>query len=316
MQHMSVQAMSDTTTPLIEVDWATFEPWRVQGPLRHNLVGHPLLQWDQLLELGRRLEPLGHFRTHTNQASAGTAFNDAPRMFRNRKSAVDTIRDLSHAEAWMSLLNVQTDPLYRTLVDEVLDQLRPGIEACDPGMCYRAGWIFLASPNTVTPFHFDTEHSFILQLQGHKTLYTWDPQDLEAASEHARDRFHAQHDRSLLKWRDELRERAHVFRLEPGIGAYQPCTSPHLVENDDNPSLTMSFTFYTDSTRRNRALHKAHAQIRRLGITPPAVGQNRFLDAAALMLYRCKHTPDIALRKLTGRKVFPDSVPYAYADLI
>lgn len=300
---------------LIEVDWSTFDPWRVQGPLRHNLLNHPLLQWDSLLELGRRLEPLGQFRTHSNQAEAGTAFNDAPRLFRNRKSAVDTIQNLSGAQAWMSLLNVQTDPLYRTLVDEVLDQMKPDIDRFDPGMCYRAGWIFLASPNTVTPFHFDTEHSFILQLQGHKTLYVWDPQDLEAASEHARDRFHAFHDRSLLVWREELRARAHKFRLEPGVAAYMPCTSPHLVENDDNPSLTMSFTYYTRSTRRNRALHKAHADIRRLGLVPRPVGRNPALDSATLALYRCKQASDATWGRMTGKKVVPEGVPYASAQI-
>ncbi len=308
--------MGEIAARWIDVDWSSFDPWRVQGPLRHRLMEHPLLQWDQLLELGKRLDPLGQFRTHSNQAQAGTPFNDAPRMFRNRKSAVETIESLSDANAWMSLLNVQTDPLYRTLVDEVLDQIKPGMDRVDPGMCYRAGWIFMASPHTITPFHFDTEHSFIVQLEGHKTLYVWDPQDLEAASEHARDRFHAYHDRKLLIWREELRQRAHVFRLEPGVGAYMPCTSPHLVENDDERSLTMSFTFYTDSTRRSRALHKLHAALRNLGITPPAVGENRLLDAVGHALYRCKDASELTLRRLTGRKTHPENAPHAFADAI
>jgi hypothetical protein len=305
--------MNNSVHPLIEVDWSTFDPWRVQGPLRHRVMEHPLLQWDALMELGKRLEPLGQFRTHTNQATAGTSFNDAPRLYRNRSSATDVIANLSDAKAWMSLLNVQTDPVYRGLVDEILDSVRPGIEKIDPGMSYRAGWIFLASPNTVTPYHFDTEHSFILQLQGHKTLYVWDPQDLEAASEHVRDRFHAFHDRSLLVWREELRERAHKFRLEPGVGAYMPCTSPHLVENDDNPSLTASFTFYTDSTRRSAGLHRMHARLRNLGVAPPPIGRHPALDAAVYGLYRGRHVVGRGLRRLAGRPIEREDGPYALA---
>lgn len=308
--------MNNTVRPWIEIDWGSFDPWRVQGPLHHHVMDHPLLQWDALMELVKRLEPLGQFRSHTSEAAAGTSFNDAPRLFRNRKSATDIITNLSDAHAWMSLLNVQTDAVYRTLVDEILDSVRPGIEAADPGMSYRAGWIFLASPNTVTPFHFDTEHSFILQLQGHKTLYVWDPQDLEAASEHARDLFHAYHDRSLLVWREELRERAHKFRLEPGVGAYMPCTSPHMVENDDNPSLTMSFTFYTDSTRRNAGLHRVHAQLRKLGITPAPIGRHSALDVAAYGLYQGRHAISRGLKRLGGKPIEREDAPYAYANLI
>lgn len=299
--------MNTSVHPWIEVDWSTFDPWRVQL-VRHRVMEHPLLQWDALMALGQRLEPRGQFRTHTTEATAGTSFNDAPRVCRSRKSATEVIANLTDAKAWMSLLNVQTDPVYRTLVDEILGSLQPRIEAVDPGMSYRAGWIFLASPNAVTPFHFDAEHNFILQLQGHKTLYVWDPQDLEAASEHARDLFHSRHDRSLLVWRDELRARAHKFRVEPGMGAYMPSTSPHLVENDDNPSLTISFTYYTDATRRNRALHSAHMGLRRLGITPPAVGVNRPLDATALTAYRWAR----GLRSVLHHgSAAPDVAPYA-----
>jgi oxalate decarboxylase/phosphoglucose isomerase-like protein (cupin superfamily) len=307
--------MQESTTPLLEMDWSTFNPWRVRGPMCHRLSGHPLLEWESLLDLGGRLEPKGQFRTHTKQATAGTPFNDAPRAYRNRRSAVETIGHLQQADAWISLLNVQTDPIYRTLVDEVLDQLKPQVERVDPGMCYRAGWIFMASPGTVTPFHFDVEHNFIFQLRGRKTLYVWDPDDTEAASEHARDMFHARHDRSLLVWREELKDRAHVFQLEPGMAAYMPSTSPHMVENGDEPSLTMSFTYYTDSTRRNRALHKLHARLRALGVTPAPVGSNRPFDALCLLLHHCKAVPSLGLKKLAGRPVYPENVAYAYTQV-
>lgn len=303
--------MNDGSRPWIEVDWSKFDPWRVQGLFRHRVMEHPLLQRDALMALGARLEPLGQFRTHTNQATVGTSFNDAPRLYRNRSSATEVIANLADAKAWMSLLNVQTDRIYRALVDDVLDSVRSGIEAVDPGMSYRAGWIFLASPNTVTPFHFDAEHNFILQLRGRKTLYVWDPQDLEAASEHARDLFHARHDRRLLVWREALRERAHKFHLEPGVGAYMPSTSPHMVENDDNPSLTISFTYYTDATRRDRVLHSAHMGLRRLGIVPPPVGTSRSFDTIALLAFRCAKGVRAKLRRGASRGAVTDTAEYA-----
>lgn len=275
---VAMQAQTQTSpSSVIELGAATFDPWRIQ-PVRHRLSMHPLLQPPALIELSARLEAQGSIRTHGNEAKAGTPFNSAPEMFPNAKSAAETLRSIRDAKAWMSLLNVQIDPIYRALVGEVLDGVRPLVDGRDPGMCHRAGWIFVSSPRTVTPFHFDKEHNFILQIHGRKRVYVWDHDDTVVASENARDLFHHSHERYLLRWRDEFRERAHVFDLEPGQGAYMPSTSPHMVENGDDPSITISFTYYTDATRRDAVLHNAHALVRQLGVVPPAVGARPRLD--------------------------------------
>jgi hypothetical protein len=298
----------------IEVDWSRFDPWRIT-PVRHDLTSHFLLQPPQLTELGRRLESRGLIRTHSNAVTAGTPFNDAPSVAPNRKSARDTLSQIRDAKAWMSLLNVQVDDIYRTLVDEVLEQLRPEIEKRDPGLCYRAGWIFVTSPNTITPFHIDKEHNFIVQIHGCKKLYVWDHRDTEVVSEMARDRFHHRHARDLIVWRDEFKSRAQVFNLEPGVGAYMPSTSPHMVENDHDPSITMSFTYYTDATRRNSRVHAAHEALRTKGFKFGPVGTNPTLDS---VLY----TGDSITRKLAsvkglfgGKTPRPDGVRYAHAEV-
>ncbi|GAA3923138.1 cupin-like domain-containing protein [Luteimonas lutimaris] len=264
--------------PLIEFDDATFDPWRVQT-VRHHLCAHPLLQLPALAGLGERLEARGSIRTHDGSATAGTPFGEAPALHPNRKGAAGTLADVAKANAWMSLLNVQVDPTYRELVGTVLDSIQGQVERHDPGMSHRSGWIFVTSPNAVTPFHFDKEHNFILQVHGRKRIYVWDPDDTVVASEHARDRFHHHHDRHLLQWREEFRARAHVFDVGPGEGAYMPSTAPHLVENGDGPSVTASFTYYTRSTRRDALLHKAHSILREAGVPPPPVGRHPWFDA-------------------------------------
>ena len=298
----------------VDVDWSQFDPWRIQS-VRHRLMEHPLLQPDQLVELGKRLEKSGRVRTHSNAVEAGTPFNAAPRLHPNRMSAADTLQGIRDAKAWMSLLNVQSDSVYRSLVDDVLDELKPGVERLDPGMCYRGGWIFVTSPNTITPFHFDKEHNFILQVRGRKTIHVWDHRDEIAASEQARDRFHACHERDLLVWSEGLRERARVFHLEPGQGAYMPSTSPHMVENGDEPSITVSFTYYTQATRRDSALHKAHYRLREWGLTPQPVGRNRALDS---ILHAGCRTASGSLdwaRRISGRTPHADTAPYAFAKI-
>jgi hypothetical protein len=306
--------MNDNHLCKVELDWSTFDPWRIQE-FRHRLMTHPLLQPDQLVALGARLETQGRVRTHSSDVEAGTSFNNAPRLHPNRRSASETLEHIAEARAWMSLLNVQTDPLYRTLVDEVLDGIRAGVQPSDPGMCYRGGWIFVTSPRTITPFHYDKEHNFLFQVRGRKTIHVWDHRDLEAASEASRDRFHACHERDLLVWHEGLRARARKFELEPGQGAYMPSTSPHMVENGDEPSITMSFTYYTDATRRNSLLHRAHYKLRQWGIEPPAVGANPLLDGLLNASFRSLSNARLLVRRAAGRTIRSDRAPYAHSDV-
>jgi hypothetical protein len=305
--------MTQAAPRLLDLDWARFDPWRIQA-VEHHLVEHPLLRHEPLVELGRRLEARGKVRTHSNTATAGTPFNTAPSLHPNARSAADTLTGIGAAAAWMSLLNVQSDPIYRQLVDELLDDVAPQVELRDPGMCYRGGWIFVTSPRTVTPFHIDKEHNFILQIRGSKTVYVWDHTDTEVVSERARDLFHARHERDLIVWRDEFRQRAHVFKLEPGQGAYMPSTSPHMVENGDGPSVTMSFTYYTAATRRDALLHNAHYKLRTWGLEPAPVGRRPLLDALTASGVRSLRALKALRRSLMRMPEHSDGARYAHAD--
>ena len=296
--------------PWIELDWARFDPWRVQ-PVRHRLPAHPDLAMDAIVRLGQRLEGQGRIRKHSSDATPETPFNNAPGLHPHRRSAGDTLADIANARAWMSLLNIQTDPQYRDLVDSVLGSIADRIEPVDPGISYRGGWIFVTSPRTVTPFHMDREHNFILQVQGRKRILVWEPDDTEAVSEAARDLFHDTHSRDLVRWRESLRSRAHVFEVEPGMGVYMPSTAPHLVENGDGPSVTISFTYYTAATRRNSVVHRVHHRLRRAGLNPPPVGRHGWQDALAWQAGRAALGLQRFVRRHRGGVVIAESARYA-----
>src|SRR5579863_3543220 len=302
--------MSQTSSPLIQLDWQNFQPWKVTA-VRHSLSDNPLLQLDQLVELSKRLEERGRIRTHASSATAETPFNEAPAIHPNSTSAADTLKRIRDAKAWLSLLNVQTDATYRQLVDEVLDSVRPLVEAKDPNMSYRGGWIFVTSPNTVTPFHIDKEHSFILHIQGRKTIYVREPDDAAVVSQQARDSFHARHDRDQIVWKEEFRKRAHRFEVGPGDGAYMPSTAPHLVEVGDEPSVTMSFTYYTDSTRRQNMLHYARGHLAARGIALPHIGNSELLDQLVYMSAKPVRATLRAARRLVGQPVVAERAKYA-----
>jgi len=295
----------------IDLEPSRFDPWRVQ-PVTHHLSDHPLLQRKSLVELAERLEARGRVRTHSDAAKATTSFGDAPKEHPNTTSVAKAIENVEGAHAWMSLLNVQTDPAYRELVDAVIDDVKPVFDQKDPGICYRGGWIFVTSPNAVTPFHMDHEHNFILQVLGKKRIYVWDPWDRTVVPERGQELFHAYSSRELVKFDESLRAKAMVFDVEPGMGAFMPSTAPHLVENGDNPSITMSFTFYTDSTRRRSLIYRGNAHLRRLGLDPKPFGRSHLRDEGvhrAMQAY--SGAKDLVLQKL-GRDVHPMTSPYAF----
>ena len=305
--------MHASTAALIEMDWENFDPWRIQ-PVRHTMADHPLLQPDQLIALGKRFQGSSHLFTFNNNAGADANFDDVARLYPNRRSVTDTVQGINDAKAWMLLRHVQADPTYRALIDRALDPIMPHIERKDPGMYYRAGWIFIASPHTITPFHIDRNHGILLQINGTKKVYVWDAEDIDVCSELARDCFHSRHELDKVKWHEAFRERAHVFEVGPGMGVYMPITSPHMVETGDEPSITISLTYSTNATRKNAMEHVMHDLMRRKGIQPSDIGQHPLLD-------RLSYVGAVAMIAMRGTGSHPPACPslahrtaYAVAD--
>ncbi len=298
--------------PQIEFDGARFDPMRVM-PVTHQLMNHPLLQLDKLVALGRRLAPSNSVRWHNDDAKPDTSFHHAPETHKARWTAEQTLERIEEAKAWCSLLNVQQDPEYRTLVDEILDDVRPRVEAKDPGMCFRAGWIFVTSPGAITPFHIDHEHNFILQVRGTKSLHVWEPLDREVLPEEALELFHGAYSRDKVKWVEQFEPRAHKFELEPGMGGYMPTNAPHWVKNGPDVSITVSATYYTRATNRRKLLYRCNYMLRSHGLAPAPVGRNELRDTGKLIAFNAARLGRHTLQRLRGKSAENLRVPYAPA---
>ena len=297
--------------PGITFDIGAFNPFKVMA-VEHQLADHPLLKLERLIELGDRLAKTGSVRHHNDQAKADTNFVHAPETHRAQLSAEETLRQIQTAKAWLALHNVQQDPVYRGLVDEVLDFVRPLVEMKDPGMCHRAGWIFVTSPGAITPYHMDHEHNFIVQIRGTKTLHVWEPLDREVVSERALELFHGKLSRELVVYRDALLPRAHVINLRPGMGGYMPQTAPHWVKNGDEVSITASFTYYTNATRRRALLHRGNEKLRSLGLTPAPVGHTPVVDSVKHLAFQAQQQLKNVVNSARGKPTLP-STSFSYA---
>jgi Cupin-like domain len=301
--------MPSYQNPGISFDAAAFDPMRIM-PVRHHLAAHPLLEFGSLVDLAKRLERAGAVRAHNDTANPGTSFNNAPETHPIQMSVEDTIRRIETSKAWMALHNIQKDDIYRKLVDEVLDWVRPMVTPKDPGLCHRAGWIFVTSPGAVTPYHLDHEHNFILQILGKKTIHVFDPLDRSIVTEEALEAFHMNNSRELVKYKDDFQSKAHVFDAEPGMGAYMPTTAPHWVKNGDNVSITVSFTYYTEATLARKALHRANFSLRKLGLSPRPTGESPLRDNLKSVFFRAQ---EAARRRIGSKDMDPVLLAGDYA---
>jgi len=299
--------MADQIDRGIEFDVRAFDPRKVMA-VRHRWSDHPLLSVGKLMDLAKRLAAKGAVRAHADTATAATDFARAPDTIPAARAPEEIVRDIEKAGAWMALHNVQNDPEYRTLIDAILDEVAPRVEAKDPGMYGRAGWIFITSPGAVTPYHFDHENNFILQCLGRKTLHVWEPLDRDTVPPRALEVFHAKLSRDALVYDPSIERRAHVFELEPGMGGYMPSTAPHWVKNGDGPSITISATYYTRAIRRTKRIYRLNHLLRRAGLDPRPEGDSALRDAAKVALARAK---DAAQGLARGRGLRMPTPKYA-----
>ena len=189
----------------------------------------------------------------------------------------DVIRNLDGANAWLTLLNVEDDPDFAELMNSTLDLLESEMCAKQGKMRKRAAFVFLSSPNSVTPVHFDIEHSLLMQVSGCKTLsigrYASD-----TVRRHEIDRYwDGSHGRI-----ETLPLEAAAYTLRPGRAVYIPPGTPHWVHNGPDTSLSVTLTYFTASTVRENRIENFNALARRAHLHPREPGSSAAIDTAKL----------------------------------
>src|SRR5262249_18952360 len=237
---------------------------RLPFVVRHGLSDHPLFALPRLIELARALP---EDRVEYNAGDVPVSLDPA-RTPRTGLSIDETSRRIEECRSWMVFKNVERDPEYRALLDACLDQVRQHSEAIVPGMGQREGFIFVSSPDSVTPYHMDPEHNFLLQIRGHKQVSLFDGDDRALLSERELEKFYARGHRNLI-FDDAYQRKAHVFELTQGDGLYFPVTWPHWVKNGPHVSVSFSITFRTVWSDRRGVLLSVQERLRRFGIPLP-----------------------------------------------
>ena len=263
------------------------------GQLTHHLAGHPLFELESLIALAGRIRPVD-----VEQNLADLPIGVDPESVReNGLSVEQTIRSIEQNGSWMVLKFIQQDPEYCALLDSLLDELLPLVRPRTGAMIQREAFIFISSPNAVTPFHIDPEHNILLQLRGSKTMTVFRPDDWDVISPDAIEAFHAGGHRNL-PYRDEIASHGTPITIHPGEAIYVPVKAPHWVQNGPEVSISFSITWRSEWSYREAHAHGLNQMLRDAGLKPSAPKRYPHQNMAKSVAYRAIQK----VRRATGKQ--------------
>ncbi|NJS15186.1 MAG: transcriptional regulator [Sphingopyxis sp.] len=244
-------------------DFAALYP-ETPGPLRHHLAEHDLLSIDALAALGEAL-PADQVEYNQSLLPVGIAPDDIPT---NGLGIGETIRTIAANQSWAALKNIEAMPEYRALLMDLLGELAATVESRTGPMLTPQGFIFISSPRSITPFHFDPEHNLLLNIRGDKVMHVWPGGDERFAPAREHERYHSGGHRNL-RWDQAFAGHELAVPLGPGDAVHMPVMAPHYVEVGDAPALSLSITWRSEWSYREAEAHAANRWLRRFGIDAP-----------------------------------------------
>lgn len=235
--------------------------------LRHNLGTHPLLDIEALAQLA---EGLSEASVEYNRGDLPVGVDGKPAP--NGLTIGETIRNVAKSNSWAVLKNIEQSESYEALLIELLSEIRHEIEAKTGAMLTPQGFIFISSPNAVTPYHFDPEHNILLQIRGSKTMTQFPAGDPRFAPDEVHESYHAGGPRELT-WDESLMKGARAFPLGPGEAVYVPVMAPHFVKNGPDSSVSLSITWRSEWSYAESEARGFNHLLRQRGLSPRAPGR-------------------------------------------
>lgn len=251
--------------------------------LGHGLTSHPLLEIEALAALAEKL-PIGSVEFNRGDLPIGVDGKPGS----NGMTIAETIRKVAEAESWAVLKNIEQVPAYKDLLLGLLEEIRPEIEAATGAMLTPQGFIFVSSPLSVTPYHFDPEHNILLQIRGSKVMTQFPAGDTRFVPDEAHETYHSGGPREL-QWADAMLEHGIAFPLSPGEALFVPVMAPHFVKNGPAPSVSLSITWRSEWSYRESDARIMNAILREKGFRPAAPGrfpQQNYAKAYAFRIMR------------------------------
>lgn len=252
--------------------------------IKHNYHEHSLMQMDSLKELAKRLIITDQCRFVEPDIKIDSPFNHKGKE-RDDFNIETVFQNIEKSGSWIALYNVQTDPLYKQFLWDVMEKAKD-LVAHQEKVFDVCGFIFISSPPSVTPFHIDRENNFWLQIHGRKTLSLWDRDDRAIVPAPVVEKFIMSGSLKDVVLKDEMMSRRFDFDCGPGDGVYFPSTTPHMtrtetscVSKGDEVVVSIGIVFYTNVTRKAAYVYSLNSLLRKyFGLQPKSPRKSPWLD--------------------------------------
>jgi cupin-like protein len=272
----------------------------------HDLATHEDLQLGPLSEIVLSL-PRDQVFASRADLRIDTDFDRAHLDHGIDRSLEAALADLATTNSYVMVRKPDAHPRLRPVLQLFVSELRehisrlqrtsPSAQLAKFGEVFHDPmlYLFISSPNSVTPFHVDRYSTLLLQLQGEKDVTIWDRHDRRTLTEEDLESLFAQPYVKNPSYKGTQTREPPVAHLRPGEGVHIPFTAPHWVKNGSEVSISVSFICKTEASLREanaynfnyharRLLSKVPARIPRPSIRP--VGASPLVDAAKSRVVR------------------------------
>ena len=243
----------------------------------HHLGNDALFAVPRLARLAEHLwsKGAGKVTFQAGNITPGTRWEDAPKK---RMSVIDAINNISQSGCWVLLKGVQDDAHYRDLMLSCFTEVEKlsGI-ALQKQVSWMDAYIFIASPESVTPFHIDHECNCLMQIHGEKEITVFDQDDRAVLTDAEIERYYVG-ELSAARFKEAAQQRGIRYHLAPGLGVHLPVRAPHWVKNGSDYSVSFSVHFFLHAEDRKARIYQLNHYLRELQMKPTPPGRSPLRD--------------------------------------
>jgi|HubBroStandDraft_6_1064221.scaffolds.fasta_scaffold366380_1 hypothetical protein len=304
-------SLIDTVPPSMTSTLDLPAPWLDEfdrRPFRfdHALADHAALKLDSLSEIILSL-PRDQVFASRADLKIDTDFDRAHVDHAIDRTLEATLKDMATTNAYVMVRQPDSHPRLKPVLDlfqtELREHIRSSTKGAPPGVRAAIGehfhdpmlYLFISSPNSVTPFHVDRYSTLLLQLQGEKEVMIWDRYDRKTVTEEELESLFGRPYLNNPSYKGAHTREPLVNHLVRGQGVHIPFTAPHWVKNGSAVSVSISFICQTGAARRQANAYHFNFHARRLlsrlpvPLTEPplgSVGTSSLVDRAKSGLIR------------------------------
>ncbi|MFT3665073.1 cupin-like domain-containing protein [Piscinibacter sp.] len=263
---------------------------------RHAMMDHPALSLSNLAQVIPAL-PAAQVKYATNRLSVDQNFEQS---FGNANATLEeTIEKIRESDSYIMVRAPESHPSFQPLYRELLADTEAIMRAKGVGAQAHGAmlYMFIASPNSVTPFHIDRYSTFLFQFRGSKTVTIFPQWDERVVTHRQRESYIA-YDSTELGWTPEMDQFGMPYSFAPGEALHIPFAAGHHVRNGaDDVSISLSIIFNTDETRVWRSAHEWNHWARQRGFTPAPVPGNPSVDRLKALSRRVTNKMERVVRR-------------------